>query len=56
MKAYELRATTDLAPLWGSRAAERRHAKLLAALYGWFTEGFDIANLKNAPILLAELS
>ena len=54
-KALELRAALSLARLWqeqGKRAAARQ---LLAELYGWFTEGFDTADLQEAKAWLAEL-
>ena len=55
-KSLELRAAMSLARLWRdqSRAAEARD--LLAPVYGWFTEGFDTADLKDAKVLLGELS
>lgn len=55
-KSLELRAAMSLARLWRdqSRAAEARD--LLAPVYGWFTEGFDTADLKEAKALLDELS
>jgi predicted ATPase len=56
MKAYELRAATDLARLWGEQGRREEACQLLAPLYGWFTEGFDTADLKKAAALLAELS
>ena len=54
-KALELRAALSLSRLWqgqGKRAAARQ---LLAESYGWFTEGFDTADLQEAKALLAEL-
>jgi predicted ATPase len=54
-KSWELRAATSLARLWhqqGKRAAARA---LLAPVYGWFTEGFDTADLQDAKVLLEEL-
>jgi predicted ATPase len=54
-KALELRAAMSLARLWqqqGKRVAARQ---LLAPLYGWFTEGFDTADLQEAMALLHEL-
>jgi adenylate cyclase len=54
-KALELRAALSLARLWqgqGQRAAARQ---LLAEIYGWFTEGFDTADLQEAHAVLAEL-
>jgi tetratricopeptide (TPR) repeat protein len=56
MKAYELRAATDLARLLGEEGRREEARELLAPLYGWFTEGFDTADLKKAAVLLAELS
>jgi predicted ATPase len=55
-KTWKLRAALSLARLWqqqGKRAAARA---LLAPLYGWFTEGFDTADLQEAQTLLKELS
>ena len=55
-KALELRAALSIARLWqeqGQRAATHR---LLAEIYGWFTEGFDTADLQEAKALLEELS
>jgi predicted ATPase len=55
-KSLELRAAMSLARLWqqqGKRAAAR---ELLAPLYGWFTEGFDTADLQDAKALLEELT
>src|SRR5262249_19226001 len=54
-KWWELRAAMSLARLWqhqGKRAAAR---ELLAPIYGWFTEGFDTADLQEARALLDEL-
>jgi predicted ATPase len=55
-KLWELRASVSLARL---RRDQRRHAEarnLLAPIYGWFTEGFDTPDLKEAKTLLDELS
>jgi predicted ATPase len=55
-KIAELRASISLARL---RAVQGRRAEahdLLAPVYGWFTEGFDTADLKNAKALLEELA
>ena len=55
-KSLELRVAMSLARLWqrqGKRAAARQ---LLAEIYGWFTEGFDTADLQEAKALLDELS
>jgi predicted ATPase len=54
-KSLELRAAMSLARLWqrqGKRAAAR---ELLAPVYGWFTEGFETADLQDARVLLEEL-
>jgi predicted ATPase len=56
MKGYELRAATDLARLWGEQGRREEARELLAPLCGWFTEGFDTGDLKQAAVLLAELS
>ena len=56
-KAYELRAATNLARLWGERAARRAAARdLLTPIYGWFTDGFDTRDLTEAKALLDDLS
>ena len=52
-KAYELRAATSLARLWGEQGRRAEAQDLLAPVYAWFTEGFDTANLKEAKALLA---
>jgi predicted ATPase len=55
-KSLELRVATSLGRLWlrqGKRAAAH---DLLASIYGWFTEGFDTADLKEARTLLEELA
>ena len=53
-KSWELRATTSLARLLrGTNRAEKR--SMLAEIYGWFTEGFDTPDLKDAKALLQEL-
>ena len=54
-KSLELRASTSLARLWQSQGKRREAYDLLAPVYGWFTEGFDTADLKEAKALLAEL-
>jgi len=55
-KSYELRAATSLARLWGEQGQREEARDLLAPVYGWFTEGFDTADLKDAANLLSELS
>ena len=55
-KSLELRAATSLARLWGEQGRRAEARELLAPIYGWFTEGFDTADLKDAATLLAELA
>ena len=54
-KSWELRAATSLARLWQSQDKRQGAYELLAPVYGWFTEGFDTADLKDARALLMEL-
>jgi predicted ATPase len=55
-RGYELRAATSLARLWGEQGRRGEARDLLAPLYGWFTEGFDTQDLKEAKRLLDELA
>jgi predicted ATPase len=55
-KSLELRAATSLARLWGEQGRREEARELLALVYGWFTEGFDTADLKEAAALLSELA
>ena len=55
-KSLELRAATSLARLWGERGRRTEGHDLLAPVYGWFTEGFDTADLKEAQALLDQLA
>jgi tetratricopeptide (TPR) repeat protein len=55
-KAWELRATTSLADLLAKQDRRDEARTILAEIYGWFTEGFDTADLKDAKALLDELS
>ena len=55
-RAYELRATTSLARLWRAQGKRADARSALRAIHGWFTEGLDIADLKEAAALLQELS
>jgi len=54
-KLLELRAATRLARLWRDQGKRAEAHDLLAPIYGWFTEGFDTADLKDAKALLEEL-
>jgi predicted ATPase len=55
-KSWELRGTTSLARLLRDTNRRDEAHGMLAEIYGWFTEGFDTADLKNAKALLDELS
>jgi predicted ATPase len=55
-KAFELRATTSLARLLRDTNRRNEACKMLSEIYNWFTEGFDTADLKEAKVLLEELS
>jgi len=55
MRAYELRAATNLARLWGEQHRRADGHELLKTVYDGFTEGFDTADLKEAKALLDEL-
>ena len=55
-RIFELRAACDLARLWADRGERRKAHDLLAPVYGWFTEGFKTADLKDAKALLEELA
>ena len=55
-KSLELRAATSLARLWQRQGKRAEARQLLAPIYGWFTEGFDTADLQEARALLGALS
>ena len=55
-KSLELRAARDLARLWGEQGRRAEAHDLLSPVYGWFTEGFDTADLKEAKALLDALT
>jgi predicted ATPase len=55
-KSLELRAALSLSRLWQSQGKRADARQLLGDVYGWFTEGFDTADLKQAKALLEELS
>ncbi len=54
-KAWELRAAMSLSRLWQQQGKRTEAYELLAPVYGWFTEGFDTADLQEAKALLEEL-
>jgi predicted ATPase len=54
-KLWELRAAARFARLWGEQGRRVEARDLLAPIYGWFTEGFDTPDLKEAKALLDEL-
>ncbi|MBI1929317.1 adenylate cyclase, partial [Candidatus Poribacteria bacterium] len=55
-KSWELRTAVSLGRLWQRQGKKEEARKMLAEIYGWFTEGFDTADLKEAKALLEELS
>jgi predicted ATPase len=55
-KSVELRASVSLSRLWQKQGKRDEARRLLSEIYGWFTEGFDTADLKEAKALLDELS
>jgi predicted ATPase/class 3 adenylate cyclase len=55
-RSLELRAAGDLARLWAEQGRRAEARDLLAAVHGWFTEGFDTADLEEAKALLVELT
>jgi hypothetical protein len=55
-KAFELRAAMSMARLWRDQGKLDEARELLAPVYGWFTEGFDTLDLKEAKALLNELA
>jgi predicted ATPase len=54
-KSFELRTATSLARLWQQQGKRKEAYDLLALVYGWFTEGFDTADLQDAKALLDAL-
>jgi predicted ATPase len=54
-KSWELRAAISLARLWRDQGKVQQARALLAPVYGWFTEGFDTRDLKEAKALLEQL-
>ena len=54
-KWWELRAAISMARLWRDQGKSQQARELLASIYGWFTEGFDMVDLRDAKALLDEL-
>ena len=55
-RMFELRAATSLARPWLEQGRHVEAHDLLAPVYGWFTEGFDTVDLKEAKVLLGQLT
>jgi predicted ATPase len=55
-KSLELRAAMSLARLWQQQGKQAEVHEILASVYGWFTEGFDTADLQDAQALLEDLA
>jgi predicted ATPase len=55
-RSWELRAAMSLARFWRDQGKRDEARALLAPVYGWFTEGFDTLDLKEAKALLEELA
>src|SRR5260370_853102 len=55
-RSWELRAAMSLCRLWQRQGKRDEACELLASIYGWFTEGFDTADLQEAKALLDELA
>jgi predicted ATPase len=54
-KSWELRAAMSMARLWLDQGKRQQAHELLAPIYGWFTEGFDTLDLREAKALLEQL-
>jgi class 3 adenylate cyclase/predicted ATPase/energy-coupling factor transporter ATP-binding protein EcfA2 len=55
-KSWELRAVMSLSRLWQQQGKQKEAHEMLAAVYNWFTEGFDTKDLQEAKRLIEELS
>jgi predicted ATPase len=55
-KAYELRAVLSLSRLWRQQGKNEQARQMLAEVYGWFTEGFDTADVQEAKAVLEQLT
>jgi predicted ATPase len=56
VKSWELGAAMSMARLWRDQGKPEQARELLAPVYGWFSEGFDTLDLKEAKALLDELA
>jgi predicted ATPase len=54
-RSWELRAVMSLARLWQRQGRQEEAREMLAEIYGWFLEGFDTADLREAKALLSDL-
>ena len=55
-KSWELRAAMSMARLWRDQGKRKEARDLLASVYGWFTQGYDTRDLKEAKALLDALA
>ena len=55
-KSWELRAAMSMARLWRDRGRRQEACNLFAPLYGWFSEGFNTRDLKEAKVLLDDIT
>ncbi len=55
-KSWELRAAMSMARLWRDQGKRGEARELLAPVYGWFTEGFDTLDLREAKALMEQLT
>jgi predicted ATPase len=55
-RSWELRAALSLSRLWQQQGKQDEARELLTPIYGWFTEGFDTADLQEAKALLEEFA
>jgi class 3 adenylate cyclase/predicted ATPase len=55
-KSVELRASMSMSRLWKQQGKRKEARMLLGEIYGWFNEGFDTADLKEAKVLLEKLA